>query len=127
MPAVSPLVEVWRKVIVGADKSWVLFKNGTCVILMEPAADLGAQAVELMKECGPVYPGSPAGDFSTIDLTNAPGWAVTSHNNDILTYVDPEEVGDANPSDLVVGLIGRAKRDQDAHELEVIHIEDKRG
>ncbi|HEX2490985.1 MAG TPA: hypothetical protein VHR27_16365 [Blastocatellia bacterium] len=28
--------------------------------------------------------------------------------------------------DLVVGLIGRSKRDQDATELEVIHVEDNR-
>ena len=123
----NPLIEIWRSVIVGDDKSWVLFKNGTCVILMEPEADLAAQAIELMKEWGPVHAGCSAGDFSTIDLTDVPGWVVTSHHNDILTYVGPEEVAEAEPSDLVVGLLGRAKRDQDAHELEVIHVEDKRG
>jgi hypothetical protein len=123
----NPLSEVWRSIIVGDEKSWVLFKNGTCVILVEPEADLSAQALALMEEWGPVHAGSSAGDFGTIDLTNAPGWVVTSHHNDILTYVAPDEVGQPDPTDLVVGLLGRGKRDQDARELEIIHVEDRRG
>jgi hypothetical protein len=94
---------------------------------MEPEADLSAQALSLMKEWGPVHAGCSAGDFGTIDLTNAPGWVVTSHHNDILTYVGPDEVGQPDASDLVVGLLGRGKRDQDARELEIIHVEDRRG
>jgi hypothetical protein len=123
----NPLVDVWRSIIVGDQKSWVLFKNGTCVILMEPEADLSAQAVALMKEWGPVHAGCSAGDFGTIDLTNAPGWVVTSHHNDILTYVGRDEVGQPAANDAVVGLLGRGKRDRDARELEIIHIEDRRG
>lgn len=122
----NPLIEIWRSIIVGNQKSWVLFKNGTCVILVEPEADLSAQALALIKEWGPVQAGCSAGDFGTIGLTNAPGWVVTSHHNDILTYVAPEEVGQPSPSDLVVGLLGRGKRDQDAQELKIIHVEDKR-
>jgi len=38
----------------------------------------------------------------------------------------PDDVADQS-SDLVIGLIGRSKRDQDATELSVIHIEDNRG
>ena len=119
------LVNIWRKIIRGDDKSWVLFANGTCVILMEPEDDLSAQAIELMKEWGPVHAGSSAGDFSTITLHNDAGWVVTSHHKDILTYVGSEESGD-DPSDLSVGLLGRFKRDQDAGALTVIHVEDKR-
>jgi hypothetical protein len=51
---------------------------------------------------------------------------VTSHHNDIMTYVDPDEIGQPDPGDLFVGLFGREKRDQDAQELEIIHIEDNR-
>lgn len=123
----NPLVEVWRTIIMGGQKSWVLFKNGTCVILMEPEADLSAQATALMKEWGPVHAGSSFGDFSVIHLEATPGWVVTSHHNDILTYVAPDELGRLNPDDLVVGLFGRRKRDQDAQGLEIIHVEDKRG
>lgn len=56
---------------------------------------------------------------------NNDGWVVTSHHNDILTYVDRTEV-QASSSDLFIGLTGRAMRNQDAEELTVIHIEDKR-
>jgi hypothetical protein len=122
----NPLIDIWRSVIVGDEKSWVLFKHGTCVILMEPEADLSAQALALMREWGPVHAGCSAGDFSTIDLDSAPGWVVTSHHNDILTYVSPDEVEQSDPGDVLVGLIGRGKRGEDALELEIIHVEDRR-
>ena len=82
---------------------------------MEPEADLSAQALALMKEWGPVHAGSSAGDFGTIDLTNSPGWVVTSHHDDILTYVAPDEIGQPEPTDLVVGFlspfgIGKSQR-----------------
>ncbi|WP_218040145.1 hypothetical protein [Actinomadura sp. WMMB 499] len=118
------LVEVWRGVVRGDRKSWVLFEHGTCVILMEPADDLAAQATELLREFGPVHAGGPAGDFGSIDLDAAPGWAVYGHHNDVLTYVAPEELDE--PSDLAVGLLGRSKRDRDGRELTVVHVEDKR-
>jgi hypothetical protein len=122
----SALVAAWQAIIVGTGKSWVLFANGTCVILMEPAADLGQQATALLKEWGPVYPGSPAADFSVIGLANYPGWIVTGHHPDILTYVAPDEFDEQEPAEVMVGLIGREKRDQDAAELHILHIEDKR-
>lgn len=55
------LVDIWREIIVGDEKSWVLFENGTCVILMEPGADLAAQATQIIREWGPVHAGSPSG------------------------------------------------------------------
>jgi hypothetical protein len=119
------LIETWRQIIIGEHKSWALFSNGTCVILMQPEADLKRQALELMKTYGPVHSGTPAGDFSVITLEDDPGWVVTSHHPDILTYVSPDEVADQS-SDLVIGLLGRSKRDQDAAELTVIHVEDNR-
>lgn len=115
----------WRGIIQDAEKSWVLFRNGTCVILMQPEGDLTAQAIELMKEWGPVYVGTPAADFNVINLAPAPGWIVTCHHQDILTYVSPDEMMGAEPNDLMVGLLGRSKRDRDAQELEIIHIEDR--
>ena len=126
------LVETWRRIIVGGEKSWVLFEHGTCVILMETGPDLAAQAVEIMRRWGPVHAGSSAGDFATITLTDAPGWVVTGHHPDMLTYVSPEEMGDKemgdeDASDLAVGLLGRSKRDQDGADLQVVHVEDRRG
>jgi hypothetical protein len=124
---VPELVETWRRIIIGDHKSWVLFANGTCVILMEPAEDLSAQATAILRESGPVVGGTPAGDFGTITLDPGPGWVVYGHHNDVLTYVAPDELsGDGEPSDLNIGLHGRAKRDQDGQELRVVHVEDRR-
>lgn len=120
------LIETWRRIIIGEYKSWALFSNGTCVILMQPEADMRRQAVEMMKTYGPVHAGGPAGDFSVITLDDDPGWVVTSHHPDILTYVSPDEVAEQS-NDLVIGLLGRSKRDLDASELMVIHVEDDRG
>lgn len=120
------LVDRWRDIIQDTEKSWVLFRNGTCVILIQPEGDLAAQATELMKEWGPVYVGTPAADFNVINLAPAPGWIVTCHHQDILTYVSPDEMMGAEPNDLMVGLLGRSKRDRDAQELKIIHIDDRR-
>ena len=115
------LVETWRRIITGDGKSWVAFEHGTCVVLAAPGDDLPARAVEILREYGPVHTGTPAADFGTIHLEDAPGWVVTGHHPDVLTYVAPGEV--TQPDNLVVGLAGRAKRDRDGHELKVVHVE----
>src|SRR4030095_11390199 len=122
----AQLIQTWRQILIGDKKSWVLFKHGTCVILMQPEQDIRRQAVALMREWGPVHAGSPAGDFSTITLQDYPGWVVTCHHNDILTYVGPGELTEDGSDDIAIGLFGRSKRDRDASELEVIHVEDRR-
>lgn len=122
---VEDLIVAWRTTLDNPNKSWVVFENGTCVVLMEPEADLAAQATELLREWGPVRPGSSFGDFNTIALEAGLGWVVTSHHNDILTFVGPNEA-DAGADDVEIGLLGRSKRGQDAEELRVIHVEDNR-
>ncbi|NNF43759.1 MAG: hypothetical protein HKN62_12095 [Phycisphaerales bacterium] len=119
------LVRTWRAIILGGHKSWVLFENGTCVIIEALEGDLEDQAVHLMKQWGPVHGGSAAGDFSTVTLKTGDGWVVTSHHRDILTLVLPDELDD-DPGELAIGLHGRSKRNQDAATLTVIHVEDRR-
>ena len=119
------LIDTWRKIILVKEKSWVLFENGTIVILMKPEDDLEKQAISLMKEFGKVSAGNPAGDFSVINLSNDDGYAVTCHHPDIFTYVSPSEI-EENTEDWKIGLLGRSKRDADAHELKIIYIEDNR-
>ncbi len=58
---------------------------------MQPENDLEAQAKAMLAAYGPVYPGTPHSDFSVIHLDNYPGWVVTCHHNDILTYVGPDK------------------------------------
>jgi hypothetical protein len=122
----NDLVETWRGIIQGDTKSWVLFEHGTCVILMQPEADLAEQAKALLAEWGPVQVGTDSADFNVIELENGSGWVVTCHHPDILVYVPMDDDNTAGTSDVVIGLIGRAKRDQDAKELNVIYIEDRR-
>lgn len=122
-------VTVWRTVIVGDRKSWVLFRQGTCVIFVDPppGTDLADAARELLAEWGPVQAGSSAGDFSVITLPDGLGWAVTCHHPDVLTWVPPEEGGpDPAASGIGIGLLGRGRRGQDGEELAVVHVEDRR-
>ena len=119
------LIDTWREIVLGDEKSWVLFQHGTCVILTQPEPDLAAQATEIMREWGPVHAGSSAGDFSTITLSDYPGWVVTGHHPDMLNYVSPDDVGE-EAEDLAVGLAGRSVRNQDGEAPQVVHIEDKR-
>ena len=119
-------VEIWRKVIIGDNKSWVLFENGTCVILMKPNEDLAAQAIDIMKEYGPVHVGSASADMEITELTNYPGWVVTGHHPDILNYVSPDELKNDDTDDVIVGFLGRSTREADSKSLNIIHIEDKR-
>jgi hypothetical protein len=122
----TDFVEAWRRTIQGEHKSWVLFRHGTCVVLVDPGdeADLAAQAIAILREYGPVHAGTPAGDFGTITLDPGPGFVVYGHHDDVLTFVGADEV--IEPDDLTVGLYGRTKRDQDGRELDVVHVEDKR-
>jgi hypothetical protein len=127
MAETDPLVETWRQIIVGDEKSWVLFNHGTCVVLVEPGDDLADRAVAVLREFGPVQPGCPAADFGTVTLDSGPGWVVTGHHPDVLTYVSPDEVSQTDDNlHLAVGLTGRLKRDQDARDLTITHVEDRR-
>jgi len=114
--------ELWRSIILGPDKSWVAFSNGTCVILMEPEPDLAAQATRLLAEWGPVHIATPSADFSVVELEDGKGAVVTCHHPDILSYVPPENGG----SEIAVGMLGRQLRDEDAKQLTIAHVEDRR-
>ncbi len=120
-------IEIWRGVIADPAISWVLFEQGTCVLLGHPQqADPAAEAKALLRTCGPVFPGSAAGDFSVSELEGGRGWVVGSHHPDIFTLVVPQEIN-ADAQEVAVGLLGRAKRGQDAARLRVRHVEDRRG
>ncbi len=131
-----------------------MFEHGTAVLLVDPAEeqDLAATAREILSEWGPVYEGSPAGDVSVTDFLAIQAYAVRCHHPCVITFVDPREVDSSerlqigstehivlashgrgtrdlnvrNPEHLQIGLHGRAKRDRDAHDLQIVHVEDKR-
>lgn len=119
---IAELIDAWRHIIVGDGKGWAIFENGTAVVFTHPEGDLRERARAILEEWGPVQAGSSAGDFSVIELRDAPGWVVTSHHPDVLTYVSPDDVG-ADASDLEIGLLGRSRRSMDAESLRVVHVE----
>jgi len=128
---VTIYIDMWHKLLTTNEQkiSWVVFENGTVVIINEQTDYLKAEAIDLMKEWGPVHAGCSAGDFSTLKLDDFPGWLVTSHHTNILTYVDNSEVKTENKINIMedrataIGLYGRNKRDLDAKKLNVIHID----
>jgi hypothetical protein len=115
----------WSQILDGTRYPWVLFSNGTCVVLTEPEPDPVAHAKRILVEWGPVEEGTSSTDFSVITLEEQPGWAVTSHHDDLLTFVGVSEFPDL-PTDVAVGLQGRRKRVLDAASLQVIHVSDPR-
>lgn len=105
-------------------QDWVLFENGTYIIFDDISIikDVKEEALQLMKEFGPVYAGGPAGDFNVIHLNLTEGWLVSGHGYGMYTYVHPSELDSESPNDLEIGLYGRSKRDSDGQNPEIIHI-----
>jgi hypothetical protein len=120
------LVATWRKLIADETRSWVLFENGTCVALPDasPGDDLAASAIALMREWGPVQVATPSADFNVLPLAGLPGWVVTCHHPDILNYLSPDDMVTEDTPEMMIGLIGRSRRDLDSQELKVVHVED---
>src|SRR5262249_37512259 len=111
------------RIIIDEYESWVLFKYGTCVILKEPEGDPAEKATSILKEWGPVQAGCSAGDFWLMRHPEYGGWVVFCHHPDILSYVSPDELTELEPPHARIGLLGRSKRDRDAREPEIIHVE----
>ncbi len=111
-------------------QDWVVFANGTYIILDDSLKDDPSNnALRIIKEFGPVYRGSPAGDISITKLVKTPGWSVGGHYKGMYTYVHPDELlgaGILDFSDLDVGLYARAKRDKDSRDLKIIYINTRR-
>jgi hypothetical protein len=119
----SEAIAIWKRALTGGPwRSWVVFAHGTCVGFKAPKGDLADQARALLAEWGPVYSGSPWGDFTVGSIKGVPQHIVACHHPDILNYVSLDEV-EASESDVVIGVKGRAKRREDARELIVIHVE----
>ena len=93
-------------------------------MLLNPEEDIHMQAIKILKEHGSVVAGTPSGDFEVTKVPQINGWVVTGDYPGIMMYVFQEEVGEKN-SDFEIGMIGRTKRERDAKELEVVHVEDK--
>lgn len=117
--------DIWHTLIEDTQKSWVVFENGTCVVLMKPSADLAHQAQTLLSEYeSSVNTGKSSGEFSVMELDIIPGWVIGWHHPDILNYVAPDELSQGLPKDMQAGLIGRQHRKDDTQQLKVVYIYD---
>lgn len=117
------LVQIYKKIIIDPLMSWVLFKNGTCVMLLSPQEDIQAQAIKILKEHGRVVAGTPSGDFEVTKIPDINGWVVTGDYPGIMMYVPLAE--GRKKGDFEIGMIGRTKRELDAKEFGVIYVEEK--
>ena len=125
------IIKIWKQLITNEEETWIVFENGTCIILLDPQGEIEKQAIELLKLWGPVVPGTNSGDFSVSKAEDLPGWIIYYAHPDIANYVSPEELpndqtDDQVYNDMVVGLIGRNKRQEDSQSLKIIYVEDNR-
>jgi hypothetical protein len=120
-------LEELREIISKNGQVWVLFEHGTVVVLREPEADPKTQAIDILREYGPVVVGTELGDFNVVTLDDGQGWMVTASHEAVFTYVRPDDLPPKRLSDFEIGLYGRNRRDMDGKELNVVHVEDRRG
>lgn len=114
-------IEAWQELIV-EPYPWVLFANGTCVILAKPNDNLEEQATALLRSLFS-RDGEAFGDFGVHPLDAQRGWIVTSPHPDIVTLVTFDEVPEEYREDtLSIASHARAKRKVDADSCRVIHV-----
>ncbi|MDD2869131.1 hypothetical protein [Neomegalonema sp.] len=123
-PPLDMLVARWRAALSrmqGPDGAWALFKHGTVVLFEVKPRNAEAEARALLKtQIAPRSGVAPEPEVTA--LPNGGGWLVGGEDPRLFTYVAPEEASSATPS-AMIGRLGRAKRDEDARDLEITHIE----
>lgn len=112
------LENIYKKVIEPKLKDWVIFENGTCVIIYHPPKDLEAEAIEVLQKYGQVHPGSESADFTVMKADS--GWVVAGNQPGILNYVSEDE--GYGKEDYEIGLIGRNQKELDAKELKIVYV-----
>ena len=129
-------IEAYKKIFEDYTKAkcYAVFSHGSIVLYEEQFENIELikeKAIEDMKKFGPVFAGTPSGDFNVVPVQEkfGGGWLVTSWNQSIYTLVLPDkkdELGVKKGSnEMVIGLGGRGKRQLDSEALEIIHIEIK--
>ena len=95
---------------------------------MKHKINLKSDAIEIMKNFGPVHAGSPSGDFNVRKISAPKGWVVFYDHLDILNFVSPDELSLPDQIDenkISIGLIGREKRKSGASSLKIIYVHEK--
>ena len=89
----NKFIPIWQQILAGSEHPWVLFRNGTCVLLTEGTDTPGADAVCLLMQWGPAKAGTPSNSHTVTVLSKDPGGCIVScHHPGILVHVSRDEV-----------------------------------
>jgi len=110
-------------------QNWILFRNGTYVIVEDTDVEeeIEKQGLAKLKEFGPFQKQGLGlqGSFKITTLHKATGWAVASKGYGMYIYVHPIEFEKVNPSDKEISLYGRRKSDLDADDPMILCVVSK--
>lgn len=115
--------------IIPVYKNWVLFKNGTYVILDDISGipDVAQEALRLLEAYRPKSAVETTNwDYSISHLDRVEGWSVYGRGYGIYTYVNPNEMIDAaSPPNIIV--FSKNKRTLDENNPQIIYISSAEG
>jgi hypothetical protein len=115
--------------IIPVYKNWVLFKNGTYIILddISNIPDVAQEALRLLAAYRPKSAmEKPDWDYSISHLDRVEGWSVYGNGYGIYTYVHPSEMVEAPaPPNIIV--FSRNKRMLDEANPEILYISSAEG
>jgi hypothetical protein len=110
-------------------KNWVLFKNGTYVIIddISNVSDVAAEAMRLLDAYRPeTILNTPNANYSISHLDKAEGWSVYGNGYGIYTYVHPSEMVEV-PSPPSIIVFSKKKRALDEIQRQIIYISSAEG
>lgn len=118
-------VQTWQRLLLFDPQPWVVFENGTCVLLANPEANLEVQARAVLAADREARRGQASCPMQVKNLNDLPGWVVWGPDPSIWAYVGYAEAGgpDANHED--VCRIARARIEKDEEAPKIIHVEER--
>jgi hypothetical protein len=119
----STIVQTWQRLLQFDRRPWVVFENGTCVVLEEPAEDVEARARAILANWQPSGTETAPSEMHVVAPYEMPGCVVRAHDPHVLAYIGFTECGGPDTSTHQIGMLGRAKIEQDARALKIIHVE----
>ena len=104
-------------------KNWILFENGTYVIIEEEITEerIRKMGIAQMKQARESKEDALT-DFLVTDLPKVDGWSMNRNADGMYTYLYTSEFESKEPTFLEITKLGKAKRDKDAEDLKVICI-----
>lgn len=123
----AKLIKNWKLLLASEESSsWVLFNNGTCIILRNFSGALEVEAKRLLESADKNIGHGGFRDLNVSPIPEPSGWIVTGEQPNVRVFVDPSDFNEPLDSDLQVGLVGRINATFDAKELLAIFIHESR-